>query len=149
MKNWKKMLVAGMLMFMVGGVTQTFAQETTDFPDPPGYENYWTSAAHKLGRGIANAAFGALEIPIKIAEVNFEEGGIAACTFGVFKGLGYFVAREVVGVVEIVTFPVPLPGTPNDPHDVGIGFGPIMEPEWIITLETNYYNFVFRDTTTR
>ena len=145
MKIWKKMLLAGMLLFAVGTVTEAFAQESVE---PPGYENLWTCMAHKLGRGISNVAFGVLEIPIEVVNVNFEEGGIAACTFGVLNGVGYFVARELVGVLEIVTFPVPLPGCPNDPKDAGIGYGPIMQPEWIITPETNYYNFVFQKTST-
>ena len=75
----------------------------------------------KLGRGVVNVAAGALEIPMKIYDVNKEEGGLAALTYGLFKGIGYFVAREVIGVVEIVTFPMPLPGATDSKRDIGWG----------------------------
>jgi putative exosortase-associated protein (TIGR04073 family) len=63
----------------------------------------------------------------------------------VFQGIGYFLAREGVGIVDIVTFPMPLPGCPDDPNDIGWGYGPIMEPEWIFTREQNPYNFFYHD----
>lgn len=61
----------------------------------------WDSMIRKLGRGVSNVAFGAVEFPVKWYQVNFEEGGFAACTYGIFKGLTYVVIREVVGVVEV------------------------------------------------
>ena len=111
-------------------------------------QGYAYDPLRKLGRGITNAGLGVLEIPIRIYDVNYEEGGIAAWTYGTFKGIGYFVARECVGVVEIVTFPMPLPGTPDDPHDTGWGTGPIMEPEWIIDTEHDAYNVVYQKSST-
>ena len=51
-----------------------------------------------------------------------------------------FIKREIVGVIEIATFFVPLPGCRPDPYEAGWGYGPIMRPEWIITPDTNYYN---------
>lgn len=145
MKFWKKMLLAGMMLFVIGSATQVVAVDPVTVDDRvPGYENIWQCMAHKLGRGISNTAFGVLEVPLQIAKVQFEDGGIAAITYGVLQGVGYCVARELVGVLEIVTFPVPLPYCPNDPVDAGPGYGPIMEPEWIITPETNYYNFVYQ-----
>jgi len=139
MKFWKKMIVAGAVLLAVGIETPVFAVDN----NPPGYENIVISMGRKLGRGISNVAFGALEIPLHIAEIHFEEGGIAASTFGVLKGCGYFVVRECVGVFEIITFPIPFPFSPNDPNGIGAGWGPIMTPEWIITPETNRYNVVF------
>ena len=102
----------------------------------------------KLGRGVTNVAFGALELPLKMYEVNFEEGGFAACTYGVFYGLCFVVEREIVGVVDIATFLVPLPGCRQDPNEAGWGYGPIMRPEWIITPDKNYYNFVYPSSAT-
>ncbi|MFA6290405.1 MAG: exosortase system-associated protein, TIGR04073 family, partial [Victivallales bacterium] len=86
----------------------------------------------KLGRGIVNVGFGVLEIPMKVYDVNQVDGGLAALTYGVFKGIGYFVAREVIGVVEIVTFPMPLPGATDSKRDIGWGYGPLMEPECVV-----------------
>jgi len=111
-------------------------------------EGYAYDPIRKFGRGISNAAFGVLEIPIRIYDTNFEEGGIAAWTYGTLKGVSYFVGREVIGVVEIVTFPMPLPGCPDDPHDVGWGTGPIMQPEWIIDSDHNAYNIVYQKSST-
>lgn len=154
MKSWKKIFFAAAIIFTVGFCTNAFAQVGTEtynvYPDnPQGYENLWNCMTRKLGRGVSNVAFGVLEIPIQIYNVNFNEGGIAACTYGLISGLGYFVVREVVGVVEIVTFPIPLPDCPNDPYNgAGAGYGPILKPEWIITPETNLYNFVYPYTPT-
>ena len=100
----------------------------------------------KLSRGIANVGLGALEIPITIIDVNDEEGGFAAVTYGLLKGVSYCIAREAVGIVEIVTFLIPLPGTTGDDRDDDRwGYGPIMEPEWIVDPEHDYYNFVYPD----
>lgn len=100
----------------------------------------------KLGRGICNVAFGVCEVPLKIYYVNQEDGGLAAVTYGPLKGVAYCVAREVVGVIDIVTFPMPLPGCPDDSRDTGWGYGPIMRPEWIFTPYENPYNIIYQDT---
>jgi len=109
-------------------------------------EGYAYDPARKLGRGLTNAGLGMLEVPLKIYDVNQDEGGIAACTYGVFKGLGYGIARECVGVLDTATFMMPLPGCPDDPNDAGWGTGPIMQPEWIIDTEHNAYNIVYQNT---
>ena len=97
----------------------------------------------KLGRGIANVAFGPLEILMKGYDVTQEQGGIAGLTYGPLKGVCFTIAREVVGVVDIVTFPFPLPGCPNDPNDAGWGYGPIMRPAWVVDIEHNWGDFVY------
>ena len=101
--------------------------------------------AKKLGRGICNVALGALEIPIKIYDVNQEEGGLAAVTYGAFLGIGYCVAREVIGVLEVVTFLMPLPGCKDDPREDGWGYGPIMYPEWVVDQQHDIYNIIYQD----
>ena len=99
----------------------------------------------KLGRGIVNVGFGVLEIPMKVYDVNQVDGGLAALTYGVFKGIGYFVAREVIGVVEIATFPMPLPGATDSKRDIGWGYGPLMEPEWVVGPDHDIYNIIYQD----
>jgi putative exosortase-associated protein (TIGR04073 family) len=101
----------------------------------------------KLGRGVANVAFGPLELLIKPYDVNQQKGAIAALTYGVFKGIAFVVAREVVGVVDIITFPMPLPGCTDDPEDEGWGYGPMMRPPWVIDLDHNAFNFFYSDDT--
>ena len=99
----------------------------------------------KLGRGVANVAFGPLEILIRPYDVTQEKGAIAGITYGVLKGVCYVVAREVVGVIDIATFYMPLPDCTDDPNDVGWGFGPIMRPAWVVDAEHNAFNFFFAD----
>ena len=68
----------------------------------------WTPA-DKLTRGLGNGLFGFLEIPRQIFNTSQEDSWLAGLTVGVFKGVGYSVARMGTGVYEIVTFPIPLP----------------------------------------
>ncbi len=74
----------------------------------------------KLGRGLANVLFGISEIPQTAVKVGHEHGGGAGMTWGVMKGVGRFVMRELVGLYEIITFPIPLPR----------GYDPILQPEF-------------------
>ncbi len=99
----------------------------------------------KLGRGVANVAFGPLEILIRPYDVNKDKGAIAALTYGVFKGIAYVIARECVGVLDILTFPMPLPGCTDDPLDVGWGYGPMLRPAWVVDTDHNAYNFFYDD----
>jgi putative exosortase-associated protein (TIGR04073 family) len=78
------------------------------------------NAGRKLGRGFANLLFGIVEVPNQIHHTSQAEGGGAAATLGVGRGIGKFLWREVVGVYEIVTFPVPAPS----------GYKPIIQPEF-------------------
>ena len=98
----------------------------------------------KLGRGFSNVIFGVCELLIQPYKVNIDEGGVAALTYGAFKGAFYFLGRVVVGVVEVVTFPMPLPGASPSEYDWKTwGYGPLIEPEWIFTIETNPYDFIY------
>jgi putative exosortase-associated protein (TIGR04073 family) len=88
----------------------------TPIKQPTGDQN----AGRKLGRGISNLLFGIVEVPNQITQTTSERGGAAGCSFGIGKGLMRWIGRELVGVYEIVTFPLPIP------H----GYKPIMKPEW-------------------
>ncbi len=100
----------------------------------------------KLGRGITNVAFSVLEIPMKWSEVSSEKGALAGLTYGTLKGVCYTIARIGVGVVDIITFPFPLPDCPDDLEDVGWGYGPIMRPAWVVPVGEDWNNFVYDDT---
>ena len=130
MKRSSKAILAAIMVFMLFSSVNSFAG------DP----------VRKLGRGVANTALGALEIPICGYDTNKEEGGIAAWTGGLFKGIARFFAREGVGILEILTFPMPLPGCMDDPREAGWGYGPIMRPEWIVDEDHDIYNTVYPDT---
>ncbi len=101
----------------------------------------------KLSRGVANVAFGVLEIPMKWHDVTTEMGGIAGLTYGSLKGVFWFIGREVVGVVDIATFLVPLPGCHSDPNGYGWGYGPIMTPAWVVDVEHDWNNFIYDEST--
>ena len=72
--------------------------------------------ARQLGRGVSNLLIGWLEIPKNMHRVTQESGGVAGATTGFFAGVWRGGVREVVGVLEIVTFPM--------------GWPPIVEPEF-------------------
>lgn len=76
-----------------------------DIQDPPANDQ---GPTRKLGRGLANMAFGMAEIPVTIAVVDKEEGNAAAAGYGVVRGTGRAFARFGVGFYEAVTFPFPL-----------------------------------------
>ena len=78
------------------------------------------NALRKLGRGFSNLLFGVVEVPNQFTKVNADQGGGAAVTYGVGKGFVRWIGRELVGVYEIVTFPIPCPK----------GYQPVMKPEW-------------------
>ena len=97
----------------------------------------------KLGRGIANVALSPLELPIAWNEVNNELGGVAGITYGTLKGICCIFARIGVGIVDIVTFPFPLPNCPDEPNGYGSGYGPIRTPAWVIDVNHDWQNFVY------
>jgi len=68
-------------------------------------ENAWK----KLGRGLCNVVTFPFELPSQISKANISDGPMAAMTWGVVKGLGMTAFRALVGVYEVVSFPVPVP----------------------------------------
>jgi putative exosortase-associated protein (TIGR04073 family) len=63
----------------------------------------------KLVRGTVNFATGWIEIPLQMYRVWNDEGWVAGLFRGPIDGFGLFVARTFAGMVEIVTFPLPIP----------------------------------------
>jgi putative exosortase-associated protein (TIGR04073 family) len=60
---------------------------------------------NKLMRGIGNAIFGVAELPGQMIKgMNAE-----SLDLGLVKGLWYFMSREIDGVYEIASFPLPNP----------------------------------------
>ena len=83
-----------------------------------------TNKVRKLGRGIANVATGIFEIPINIFQVDKNEGGFAAVTYGTARGTWRFLVRSAfVGPWEIVTFPM--------------NTEPVIEPEFPFAATTS------------
>ena len=69
--------------------------------------------------------------------------GIAGITYGTLKGVCFTLVRIGVGVLDIITFPFPLPNCPDNPDGYGPGYGPIMRPAWVIDVNHDWQNFVF------
>ncbi len=131
--NLKKTLLT--VTVMMGIIFLNFSVKAEEDGDLP--------PIRKLSRGIVNVTIGALEIPLKIIDTNHAKGGIAAVTYGALKGLCYFVARETIGIVEIVTFLIPFPEATDNPRHSGWGYGPLMRPEWVVDEEHDWYNIVY------
>jgi putative exosortase-associated protein (TIGR04073 family) len=78
------------------------------------------TAGRKFGRGLAAMTCGFLEVPGNIVETSRERGPAWGATLGFAEGLGKLVVRELVGVYEFVTAPLPVPA----------GYEPILRPEF-------------------
>ena len=91
-------------------------------PPPPTHETVTEqyTAMDKLGRGLAGMTTGFLELPGNIAAENRDHGAGAAATVGFAKGIGMIPVRELVGVYNFVTAPIPYPN----------GYRPILHPEY-------------------
>jgi putative exosortase-associated protein (TIGR04073 family) len=78
------------------------------------------TAVRKLGRGFAGMTCGVMEVPGNMVKVTREKGPGYGFTLGFVEGLGMIVVRELVGVYEFVTAPIPAPA----------GYRPIIQPEY-------------------
>jgi putative exosortase-associated protein (TIGR04073 family) len=67
------------------------------------------TASRKFGRGLADVTTGFLELPGNTVVETEKNGAAAGIPIGMAKGLGMIVARELVGVYEIVSAPFPVP----------------------------------------
>ena len=90
-----KKIIIGMLaiLFVVSIVTPAFCDD----------------ALKKLGRGVCNIGTCPMEVFEQIKRVNNDDGPMAACSYGVVKGVAMLFVRATVGVYEFVTFPFPVP----------------------------------------
>lgn len=77
---------------------------------------------HKLGRGVVNLLTGWVEIPRNIAKEWRRTDPFTGTVIGLFKGLGWGIARTFSGFYEIISFPFPVPRN----------YEPIMQPEFIL-----------------
>ena len=77
-------------------------------------------AVDKLTRGLAGMTTGFLELPGNIVAESRDRGTLSGMTIGFAKGLGMIPVRELVGVYEFVTAPIPVPDD----------YEPIIHPEY-------------------
>jgi len=145
MKRNRMWLTVGLLTVMLfcGGVLS--AQEREDVNSNVLERPILDQMGEKLGRGIVNVGFGPLELLIRPYDVANDKGALAALSYGVLRGVFFTVAREILGVVDIVTFFMPLPGATWDPNDAGWGYGPYLRPAWVVDVEHNAFNFFYNE----
>ena len=107
--------------------------------------SYAGNPIEKLGRGVANVAFRPMELLMKPVDTANERGNVAGITYGVFRGVAYTIARIGVGVADICTFFMPLPGCTDTPYDVGWGYGPMAfrDSPWVVDAEHNWGDFFY------
>jgi len=79
--------------------------------------------ASQFGRGLCNLVFGIIEIPKCVLQVNESEGDLPAVSKGLAIGVWRFLCREVVGAIELISFP--------------FGWNAIIEPEYVISNDKN------------
>ena len=75
-----------------------------DIQDPPAAKY---TRSRKLSRGLANIAYGSQELPYRMVASNSDDGGNAAFSDGVVRGIKYTGLRIGYGVYEVVTWPLP------------------------------------------
>jgi putative exosortase-associated protein (TIGR04073 family) len=93
----KKALISSLVaLFAIGAYA--------DIQSPPMADQ---GPTRKLGRGIANIAYGWVELEQTPALMNTAEGNSAAFSYGIVKGIGRTLARFGSGVYDVVTFPFP------------------------------------------
>src|SRR5574337_1706798 len=79
------------------------------------------AASQKAIRGLANAGLGVVvEVPKTVYYDTREDGLLYGLTVGLLEGLSWGLARSLVGIYEVVTFPFPIPE----------GYRPIYQPQY-------------------
>ncbi|HEY8900578.1 MAG TPA: exosortase system-associated protein, TIGR04073 family [Chthoniobacterales bacterium] len=75
-----------------------------DIQSPPASDY---GPTRKLGRGLANIAFGSSELIDSFVSINYSEGNAAAFSYGIVRGTGRSLARLGFGIYEVALFPFP------------------------------------------
>jgi putative exosortase-associated protein (TIGR04073 family) len=100
-------------------LTRASRAETAVMGDP---ESTVVLASTKLWRGLVNTATGLGEL-FRQPVVCSQKEGPTSIPVGIINGLFMSVVRTGAGLVEVVTFPVPLDST--------IGYRSLMTPEYV------------------
>ncbi|MDD5559821.1 exosortase system-associated protein, TIGR04073 family [Candidatus Methylomirabilis sp.] len=109
--RWLMMVGFTSVALASGQMTVAFAEE---WAGP-------AAASQKAIRGLTNAGLGVVvEIPKTVYYDTVEDGPLYGLTVGVLEGLSWGLARSLVGVYEVVTFPFPIPA----------GYRPIYKPSY-------------------
>lgn len=86
-----------------------------------GPPRYLDGSIRKLGRGVANIVTAPLELIRTPYFVEERDGGFAGFSVGIALGVKAAIVRELGGVIETVTFCIPIPRD----------FKPLVKPEFV------------------
>lgn len=78
-------------------------------------------AFNKLGRGVANAFTGWIELPKSVYTKSNEQNAVSGATVGLAEGVGMAIIRTGAGIFDVITFPFPVPEK----------YKPVLEPEYV------------------
>jgi len=70
-------------------------------------ETYLQGFGNKVSQGLANIAFGIVELPKNVVNISNDQNIFVGMTWGILRGAGHTVGRTLVGVGELVTSPIP------------------------------------------
>lgn len=70
-------------------------------------ESYLSGVGSKIGQGLANTTTGVVEIPKNIINISHDQNVFVGITWGLLRGVIETVNRTTVGVVELITAPIP------------------------------------------
>ena len=69
--------------------------------------SYPAKIGGKLGIGLINATTGIVEIPKTMMTVSAKEGIALGMTLGLTKGMINMIGRSFMGMLDVVSFPIP------------------------------------------
>ena len=114
----RKMIVTAICFLTVLSTQASFAEKTV-MGDP---EYSVKPASVKLWRGVVNTLTGWGEL-FRQPIIMTQEDGIVGVPTGIINGVFMTLVRTGAGIVEIVTFPIPL--------DEDLGYDSLMNPDYV------------------
>jgi putative exosortase-associated protein (TIGR04073 family) len=119
-------ILTGIVLLIVLTSQASFAEKVT-MGDP---ESATKPASTKLWRGFVNSITGIGEI-IRQPVLCVKNDDAIGLPIGIVNGVVMAVTRTAAGIFEVVTFPVP--------YDEEIGYGSILNPEYVWQQASDCY----------
>lgn len=114
----RKTIIAGIFLLTILSAQVSSAKQT-QMGDP---EYSVKPASVKLWRGFVNTFTGWGEL-IRQPIIMTQEDGIVGVPTGLINGVFMTIVRTGAGIIEVVTFPMPL--------DDGLGYDSLMNPDYV------------------
>ncbi|WP_308457303.1 exosortase system-associated protein, TIGR04073 family [Nitrosomonas ureae] len=77
-----------------------------------------TGFTNKISQGVANIAFGFIEIPKNIINITNDQNIFVGMNWGVIRGVAHGVSRTLVGGTEFLTYRFQRVSLPHQPMSV-------------------------------